>query len=144
MIFIFQGCIFYRILMKKKMKNAIKGGGNNISGKYTPLLFCEDVSTISFNPATTTNLVKMLTRLVTEETKNKDRSLKVNFRSFLNESQHYSLTLELHHFLLNVFRLPLWHHQQLVLHYYRSRFGMKKQPPKKHPHKNIKTHWAGF
>ena len=108
------GVIFQNII-PLEIKLFIKGGGGNISWKYTPLLFCEGLSTISFNPATTTNLVKMLTRLVTEETKNKNKSLKVNFRLFLNNSQPYSLSLELHHFLLNVFRQPLGHHQEFVL-----------------------------
>ena len=40
---------------------------------------------------------------------------KENFRSFLNKSQPYSLALELYHFLLNIFRQKLWHHQELVL-----------------------------
>ena len=39
----------------------------------------------------------------------------VHFRSFLNKSQPYSLALELYHFLLDIFRQKLWHHQEFVL-----------------------------
>jgi len=41
-------------------------------------------------------------------------SSKLYFRSFLNKSQPYSLALELYHFLFNIFRQKLLHHQEFV------------------------------
>ena len=60
-------------------------------------------------------------------------TIKVDFRSFLNKSQPYSLALELYHFPLNIFRQKLWHHQELVLtllksiEWNKNRFKWRKQ-----------------
>ena len=50
----------------------------------------------------------------------------INFRLILKKSQPNSLSLKLHHFLLNLLRQKLWHHQEFVLTYLKIQVCLSK------------------
>ena len=78
-------------------------------------LYFGTISAPTLRRSSLLDLGRILINIITPKNTRKHIDLYSVFRSFLNKSQPYSLALELYHFLLNIFRQKLWHHQEFVL-----------------------------